>query len=163
MDNKKYVMKVDCPHCDHANSITFRKDINCENCEKSIMGRRKNRATSKISLILTALVSVTAGAIAADRHVSIDEMIVLVGSGTATMVYMSRLSIETEYKIMKTCIDQFGQNKRTRDACFCVVKKLNSYLNPLLLKLKKEEWAIQELKRQYESCTEKGLLTKTKN
>ena len=120
-DKQENSINVECPHCSHDNSIKFAKKFECTNCNKSIMGTSKTYKSNKTKLILTALASITVGAIAADKHVAVDEITILVSSGLGTMIYMSRLTIETEYKIMKTCIDEFGSNVKTRDTCFCIM------------------------------------------
>jgi len=159
--NKDNSSKIDfeCPHCSYNNSIKFSKKIECKNCNKSMMGASKAYKTSKIDLIITALASATIASVAADGYASADEMIIIATTGIGTMIYMSRLSIETEYKIMKTCIGEFGTNIKTRDTCFCVVKKLNNYLNPILAKAKGEEWLFKQLEMQYKECEEHESLS----
>lgn len=157
-------IKIECPHCNHDNSIKFAKKLECKNCNKSIMGTKKTYKSNNKKLILTALASVTIGAIAADKYVAADEIIILVSSGLGTMIYMSRLTIETEYKIMKTCINEYGSNIKTRDTCFCVVKKLNKYLNPQIAKIKGEDWLFKQLNVQFNKCNKPDLISnQTKN
>jgi hypothetical protein len=164
MSKEENIIDFECPHCTKNNSIKFTKKIECKSCDKSIMGSIKTHKTSKPKLIFTALASVAVGAIAADKHVAIDEMIILASSGLGTAIYMSRLKIETEYKIMKTCINEFESNIKTRDTCFCVVKKLNNYINPLIVKIKGEDWVLGQIDTQYNKCKEPELLSnQTKN
>ena len=153
--NEGTSINVECPHCNYDNTIKLKNPYTCNNCDKSIIEQTKTYKTNKSKLIATAIISAVGSAVLADQYIDANEIIAMVGTGGGTMIYMSRLTIETEYKIMKTCIDEFGSNTQTRDSCFCVVKKLNNYLNPVIAKIKGEEWLLDQLNTQYKKCSPK--------
>ena len=127
-------------------------DIECPHCKQTIPGTIKNK-TNNTTLIITALASASVAAILADKHIVPSEIIALVGSSAGTLIYTYRLKIETEYKIMKTCIDRFGSNTIVRDGCFCSVKKLSTYLNSQIAKIRGENWLSNKLDEEYNKCT----------
>lgn len=155
----KNTLDVECPHCNEENTVKFSKDLKCKNCDKSIMGTTNIYKTNKTSLLVTALASASVAAVLADKNVAAHEIILLVGSSAGTLIYVSRLKIETEYKMMKTCIDRFGTNTVARDTCFCAVKKLSTYLNAQIAKLKGEVWLSDQLDNQYTKCEDTKLVS----
>jgi len=162
-EEDKNTLDIECQHCGDIKNIPFKKDLKCENCNKSIMGSAIVYKTNKTSLIVSAFLGASVSAVLADKHVSADEILLLVASSGGTLIYVTRLKLETEYKMMKTCIDRFGTNIGVRDTCFCTVKKLSTYLNSQISKLKGEEWLSSQLDTQYNKCKDTKLIsTQTK-
>lgn len=160
----KHSLEIECPHCEQERKISFKEDIECENCNKSLMGNTVIYKTNKTNLIVSALLGASVAAVLADKNVSADEILLLIASSGGTLIYVTRLKIEAEYKLMKICIDRFGTNREVRDTCFCTVKKLSTFVNAQMKKLKGDEWLSDQLDKQYTKCDNpKQLSSQIKN
>lgn len=157
-EENENTLEMECPHCEEKRKITFKEDLKCNNCNKSIMGSAIIYKNDKTNLIISALLGASVSAVLADKNVSADEILLLLASSGGTLIYVTRLKIETEYKMIKTCIDRFGTNTEVRDTCFCAVKKLSTYLNAQISKLKGEEWLSDQLDAQYNKCDDTKLI-----
>lgn len=151
----KSEVKIACLHCETENTIKLSKAINCKNCDKALTGNNVTFKMNKTSAVLGLLGGVAIGAVLEDKEITNSEIISIVATGAGAYVYTFRLKLETEYKIMKSCIDKFGSTKEKRDNCFCVVKRLSTYLNSLLVKEKGDEWIDEQLDEEYNKCKEK--------
>ncbi|WP_108064355.1 hypothetical protein [Poseidonibacter lekithochrous] len=151
-NNDNNEIKIECEHCETENEIKLKEKVNCKNCSKPLTGNNVTYKMNKTSAVLGLLGGVVIGSVLEDQEISNSEIISIVATGLGSYVYTFRLKVETEYKIIKTCIDKFGSTKENRDNCFCVVKKMATYLNSVLLKEKGEEWIDEELDKQYAEC-----------
>lgn len=95
-------------------------------------------------------IGIASGGVITDYNVVSSELIAVIGTGVTTYFFTVRAKLETEYKMMKKCIDRFGNTVEVRDNCFCVVKKLSSMI--LSLKIKDKPMIEKELVEKYNEC-----------
>ncbi len=148
----KNEIKIECGHCVTENTIKLSTKINCKKCNKPLTGNNVTFKMNKSAAVLGLLGGVVIGTVLEDKELANSEIITIAATGMGAYVYTFRLKVETEYKIMKTCLDKFGSTKENRDNCFCVVKKMATFLNSVLVKEKGDVWIDEELDRQYGEC-----------
>lgn len=143
---------VECHHCEEENIIKLSKVIECKNCKKPINGYTVKYKTNGIVILGSLLAGATAGVVLEDKEIVSSELLYVTGTAVTTYAIVARSKLETEYKMMKKCIDKFGTTKEVRDNCFCVVRKLSSFMTAVLAKDK--EWVEDELEKKYEKCSD---------
>ncbi|MFA7091834.1 MAG: hypothetical protein WC149_08275 [Arcobacteraceae bacterium] len=123
---------IECPNCFNENKILLSKEIKCKKCEKSLIDEKFRKP------IFSALT------------------IILFGSGigmiTDSYLNINRPSVKTEYKMMKWCIDNYGQYKSVRDTCACAVESMAGIVDAQKARLYGNEWLIDVLDKKYKSC-----------
>lgn len=144
---------VECHHCEEENTINLSQTIKCKNCKKPINGSMVKYKSNGIVVLGSLMAGLTAGVALEDKELVSSEILYVSGTAVATYAVIARSKLETEYKMMKKCIDKFGSTDEVRDNCFCVVKKLSSFMTKALSKDK--EWVENELEKKYEKCSSK--------
>lgn len=100
----KNTLDIECSHCHEENQINLSKEIKCKKCEKPLIGEKYRKPI--FSAMTTILIGSGLG-LTADAYLNIN-----------------RASVKTEYKMMKTCIDEFGNSSSVRDKCVCAVESM---------------------------------------
>lgn len=150
-DDKKLILE--CHHCEEENTINLSSIVKCKSCQKPINGSVVKYKSNGTVLIGTFLSGLVAGAVVEDKELVSSEVLYVSGTAVATYAVVARAKLETEYKMMKKCIDKFGSNTEVRDNCFCVVKKMSSFITKVLSKDK--DYIEKELEKKYKKCSSK--------
>lgn len=161
---EKNELILECPYCEEQNKVKLSKKIECKNCKKKLQGTNTIFSTNYLSIVAATACGVVIGAVGEDYDLTYTELIAVFGSIIFTYALTSlRPKLETEYKMMKTCIKLNskagrldGQDNYTgevRDNCFCVVKKLGKFITESLIKEKGESWVEEEIKKKYDECS----------
>lgn len=129
---KKNLLEVECPHCSKENEIKLSSEINCKECNKSLLGNKYK------SFIFSATTVLTLGA----------------GLGLISDSYLNinRASVKTEYKMMKQCINSYGNSATVRDTCFCAVESMAGIVDAQKARLYGSNWLSDVLDDKYRSC-----------
>ncbi len=131
-ENEK--INLECPHCSESNSIKLSKQIECKKCHKSLGGHFYK------SVVLSAGLLLGMGAVG--------------GALIDDTVNLNRASVRTEYKMMKTCIDEFKYRdgyKPARNKCFDVVESMSGVLDAEKARFYGREGLKKELKQRYDA------------
>lgn len=159
-NNEKLLTKKDdstlileCHHCEEENTINLSQTVKCKNCKKPITGYNVKYKSNGIVILGSLMAGLSAGAALEDKELVSSELLYISGTAVATYAIIARTKLETEYKMMKKCIDKFGSTDEVRDNCFCVVRKLSSFMTKALSKDK--AWVEDELNKKYEKCSSK--------
>ena len=138
-DNSKQVnIILECPECFERNEVEFSTELKCKKCEKTLSGisYQKILPTSFLLLTLTAFTGVV-----------IDDEI-----------HVYRPSVKTEYKMMKTCINEFQDKdlnkdyKYVRNICFCAVESMSGILDAEKARTYSEQKLKDLLKNNFDEC-----------
>lgn len=103
-EENKNTLDIECPHCFEENKVNLSKEIKCKHCEKPLIGVKYKKP------LITAFTAILMGSglgITADAYLNIN-----------------RASVLTEYKMMKTCIDEVGYYREARNNCACAVESM---------------------------------------
>lgn len=150
-DDEKKSLIIECQNCETENKIKISSEIKCKNCNTIIYGNTTRFIKENSSSILIPFgIGIASGGVITDYNVVSSELIAVIGTGVTTYFFTVRAKLETEYKMMKKCIDRFGNTVEVRDNCFCVVKKLSSMI--LSLKIKDKPMIEKELVEKYNEC-----------
>lgn len=128
----KNTLDIECPHCFEENQINLSKEIKCKKCEKPLIGEKYRKP------IFSAMTTILIGS----------------GLGLTADAYlnMNRASVKTEYKMMKTCIDEFGQTATVRDRCACTVESMVGIIDAQKARLYGSVWLREVLISKYKAC-----------
>lgn len=129
---KENELKIECPECFEENIVSLSSDIKCKKCEKSLTGQKYK------SVLLSAGLVFSLGA----------------GLGVTSDAYLNinRASVKTEYKMMKTCINRFGNNSEVRDDCACAVESMLGVIDAQKARFYSTSWLKDVLKEKYNEC-----------
>lgn len=135
MDNKNnYSLEIECPHCFKENKINLSKEIKCKECEKPLIGEKYKKQ------IVTAFTAILIGG--------------SIGMTADGYININRASVKTEYKMMKTCINYYGNNRRTRDNCACAVESMLGMIDAQKARFYSESKLYRILGERYQECTD---------
>lgn len=151
LEKKDKELVVECHHCDEENIIKLSNVISCKNCKKPISGHTVKYKSNGTVIIGSLLAGVAVGAALEDKELVSSEVLYISGTAVSTYAFVARAKLETEYKMMKKCINKFGATDKVRNNCFCVVKKLSSFMTSTSVKDK--DWVEEELEKKYEKCS----------
>ncbi len=129
---KENVLEVECPHCEKENEIKLSSEINCKECNKSLLG---SKYKSFLFSTATVLALGAGGGAIGDSYLNIN-----------------RASVKTEYKMMKQCIDSYGYSTRVRDTCSCAVESMAGIVDAQKARLYGTDWLSEVLNDKYQSC-----------
>ena len=133
----KNTLDIECPHCFEENQINLSKEIKCKKCEKPLIGEKYRKP------IFSAMTTIFIGS----------------GLGLTADAYLNinRASVKTEYKMMKTCIDEFskifGMTDDVRDKCFCAVESMLGIVDAQKAKFYGKNRLREILKDRYNECS----------
>lgn len=102
---KKHEINLLCSKCNNENTINLSSDIKCKECEETLIGK------SYKEYILPTIVVLGLSAIG--------------GAMLDDSVNLNRASVQTEYKMMRTCINRFND----RDNCYCAVESMSGFID----------------------------------
>ena len=121
-----------CPKCKDINTIHMAEEIKCKSCETSFAGKKFGQIVSNgiVSFVLTGGIVLT----------------------TDAYLHINRVSVKTEYKMMKQCIDQRKNTPQVRDTCACAVESMSGVIDAQIARVKGSEWLEEELNKRYRNC-----------
>ena len=121
-----------CPKCKDINTIHTAEEIKCKSCETSFAGKKFGQIVSNgiVSFVLTGGIVLT----------------------TDAYLHINRVSVKTEYKMMKQCIDQRKNTPQVRDTCACAVESMSGVIDAQIARVKGSEWLEEELNTRYRNC-----------
>ena len=125
-------IELECPHCYEKNSVKLAQQSKCEKCQKSFSGHFYKSVVLSAGLLLG--VGAVGGALIDDT------------------INLNRASVKTEYKMMKTCIDEFKYRdgyKTARDKCYDVVESMSGFLDAEKARFYGKEGLEKELAKRY--------------
>lgn len=124
--------EICCPKCDLVNTINVPEEIKCEKCDTSFSGKKFGQIVSDglANFVLAGSLVLTA-----DAYLNIN-----------------RVSVKTEYKMMKQCIDERKNTEKVRDTCICAVESMSGVIDAQMARLKGAGWLSDELDRRYQNC-----------
>jgi transposase-like protein len=125
---KKDQINLECPECSEDNIVKLSSELKCKKCEKTLLGFNYKRFL--LPTIAVVGLSGAAGAIIDDT------------------VNLNRVSVKTEYKIMRTCINSFYD----RETCFCAVESMSGLVDAQKAKLYGDKWLKDLLHERYNDC-----------
>jgi phage FluMu protein Com len=128
----KNTLDIECPHCHEENQINLSKEIKCKKCEKPLIGEKYRKPI--FSAMTTILIGSGLG-LTADAYLNIN-----------------RASVKTEYKMMKTCIDEFGNLSSVRDQCACAVESMLGMIDAKRARSLELDQLTNILKSRYYEC-----------
>lgn len=131
-EEKENLLEIECPHCQKENEIKLSTEINCKECNKSLLGSKYKSFLFSTATVLT--LGAGAGAIG-DSYFNIN-----------------RASVKTEYKMMKQCIDIYGYSSNVRDTCACAVESMAGIVDAQKARLYGSKWLSEVLYKKYKSC-----------
>lgn len=129
---KKVNLEIQCPHCEEQNDIALPEDIKCNECKKTLIGFKYE------NVILSSTATLVIGGI--------------LGTQLDDTININRASVKTEYKMMKTCINEFGYSKSVRDNCYCAVESMSGFLDAQKARLYHRDTLKKLLEDRYNSC-----------
>jgi len=127
-EETKHNIDVLCPECEHKNKINLSSDIKCKECDKTLLGHTYKRFI--LPLIVTVGLSAVAGAMIDDT------------------VNINRASVKTEFNMMATCINEFGNVNK----CSCAVESMSGIFDAQQVRFRSSEWKRKELHKRYNDC-----------
>lgn len=131
-EENKNILEIECPHCSEENTIKLSNEVKCKKCDKTLHGYRYK------SVLLSGLATLIIGS----------------GIGMTADAYLNinRASVLTEYKMMKTCINYYGNYKSVRDNCACAVESMLGVIDAQKARLYSDEWLLDVLNEKYNDC-----------
>jgi len=137
--NSENDIKIICPSCGGENTFNLPENgCNCSVCNSKITGYTYKH------FIFSAMTVLSLGAIG--------------GMVIDDKTHISRASVKVEYKMMKTCINDYdidwyrGSSKR-RDICACAVESLSGLLDAQRIKFTHNADDLKTLlKERYQEC-----------
>lgn len=134
--NEKYSFNIECPHCQADNTIKLHKTNKCKQCDKPLGGEKY---TKQIISVMSAIIIGGVSGVIIDGY-----------------AHVYRASVKTEYKMMKTCIDEHSYygyyDKNVRDQCACAVEQLSGLLDAERARLYGDEKLSKMLDEAYSGC-----------
>lgn len=137
--NEETSLNIECPHCGHDNKVKLISSTQCKNdkCQKPLIGQKYSKP---IISIMSAIIIGGVSGVVIDGY---------------TNVY--RASVKTEYKMMKTCIDERSDNgyyhdKDVRNQCACAVEQLSGFLDAERTRLYGNAKLSEMLDTAYRDC-----------
>ena len=132
INTKENIIEIECPECTENNTIKLSSIIKCKKCEKSLVGEKfKKPFFSAMSLLLLGTG---------------------VGVGIDPYLNINRPSVKTEYKMMKQCIEIYGNSKSVRDNCTCAVKSMAGVVDAQKARTYGSDWLADVLNDKYNNC-----------
>lgn len=121
-----------CPKCKDVNTIPVSEEIKCKTCQTSFAGKKFGQIVSNglVSFVLTGGMVLTADA----------------------YFHINRVSVNTEYKMMKQCIDERKNISQVRDTCACAVESMSGVIDAQMAKLRGASWLADEMDKRYKNC-----------
>jgi len=131
-EKSENTLDIECPYCFEENKINLSTKIKCKKCEKPLINEKYKKPI--ISAFATILIGSGLG-ITADAYLNIN-----------------RASVKTEYKMMKTCINHYGNYKSVRDNCACAVESMVGVLDAQKARFYGDTKLYSILNEKYQSC-----------
>ncbi|MCJ8326764.1 MAG: hypothetical protein MJK08_06650 [Campylobacterales bacterium] len=128
----KNSLEVECPHCEVENEIKLSSEIKCKECKKSLLGAKYRNILFSAGTIFV----LGAG----------------IGSFGDTYLNINRASVKTEYKMMKQCINLYGNYSRVRNNCACAVESMAGIVDAQKARAYGRDWLEDVLRDKYDSC-----------
>ena len=128
MDDIKNNIDLECSSCFTDNRVNLSSDIKCKKCKESLSGKLYKSFVVSTGLILG--VGAIGGAVIDD------------------IVNFNRVSVKTEYKMMRQCLNRFHD----RETCFCTVESMSGFLDAQRARLYGKEKLKILLLEHYEEC-----------
>ncbi|WNL29615.1 hypothetical protein [Aliarcobacter cryaerophilus] len=129
LNNEKNEIQLKCI-CENENTINLSSDIKCKKCNETLTGHIYKRFI--FPTILTVGLSLTAGALLDDT------------------LNLNRASVKTEYKMMKQCIDIYGN----RDKCACAVESMSGFIDAQQARFYGPDGLRKILSERYKKCND---------
>jgi hypothetical protein len=135
--NEEYSFDIECPHCQKNNTIKLHKTNKCKHCDKPLGGEKY---TKQIISVMSAIIIGGVSGVIIDGY-----------------AHVYRASVKTEYKMMKTCIDERSDgdtyhDKKIRDQCACAVEQLSGVLDAERVRIYGEYKLSMMLDEAYQNC-----------
>ena len=121
-------MHLICPNCEHKNKVSLSSEINCKECQETLLGY-----TYKQFIISTIAVVGLSG---------------ICGAMIDDTVNLNRASVKTEYKMMRTCINEY----QDRDTCFCAVESMSGFIDAEKARFYRVDKLKNILSKRYNDC-----------
>lgn len=129
---KENLLEVECPHCGAENDIKLSSEIKCIECDKTLLGKKYKSFLFSATTVLALGTGI--GAVG-DSYLNIN-----------------RASVKTEYKMMKQCINNYGNYSSVRDTCACAVESMAGIVDAQKARIYGSGWLSDVLEEKYNDC-----------
>lgn len=139
-EENKNTLDIECPHCYKENTINLSKEIKCKHCEKPLIGEKYKKP------LITAFTAILLGS--------------GIGMTVDSYLNLNRASVENEFIMMKTCIDEYHNfkyesethYKEVRKDCSCAVESMLGIIDAEKARFYTESKIRNILYTRYKDC-----------